>query len=180
MDLPYDIACASKEVQDHYRACIADGQSPRFSEMVSLGIAPGTLGSDRAFQQGRLDGNWLDQLPTKQARRMLREAKSAGISTEGKYYMSGLANASGHRDPAAWVSDRADVLKVAKERRLELKGAVNYTPSDPAPRPQPKGLNPRLVSELAKKEMARDPGLTKAAAAERIRKNHTPHWARNR
>lgn len=179
MDLPLDIACASHDVQQHYRKMIADGQSPRFAEMCALQQAPGVQGDNDSWMRGRRDGNWLDELPKKQAQWMLREAKAAGIDTTGKYYMSGLADKRGHLDGEAWISDRDDVLRVAKKRKLELRGQVNYTPPEGVAPPQrAAGLNPRLVRELARKEMAAEPGLTRKAAEQRVRDRNTPHWKR--
>jgi hypothetical protein len=181
VDLPPDIANASAEVQRHYRKMIADGQTPRWAEMCALQQAPGVHGTNDSWMKGRKNGEWLDALPTKQAKWMLKEAKAAGISTEGKYYMSGIADSRAHLDRDAWVSDREDVLRVAKKRKLELRGQINYQPSGPPEPPKrANGLNPRLVSELAKKEMASEPGLTKRAAEQRIREKHTPHWQRKR
>ena len=177
IELPYDIARASREAQDHYRKLVKDGQSPRFAEMVSLQIAPGLLGSNDAWMRGRKNGEWLDGLPTKQAKWMLKEAKAAGISTEGRYYMSGIADKRCHLDAEAWVSDREDVLRVAKKRKLELRGQVSYQPPEGvAPPKRANGLNPRLVRELAKKEVRENPGTTLRAAERRIRETHTPHW----
>jgi hypothetical protein len=179
MDLPFEIASASPEAQQHYRKMIADGQTPRFAEMCALQIAPGIHGDNDSWMRGRRDGNWLDGLPKKQAQWMLREAKAAGIDTTGKYYMSGLADKRGHLDGEAWISDRDDVLRVAKKRKLELRGQVNYTPPEGVAPPQrAAGLNPKLVRELARKEMAAEPGLTRKAAEQRVRDRNTPHWKR--
>lgn len=179
IDLPYDIANASPEVQRHYRKMISEGQSPRFAEMCSLQAAPAVHGTNDSWMKGRRDGNWMDALPEKQAKWMLKEAKAAGISTEGKYYVSGLADKRGHLDGEAWVSDKDDVLRVAKKRKLELKGQISYTPPEPdGPPKRQNGLNPKLVRELAKKECRAEPGLSLKAAEQRIRAKHTPHWAK--
>jgi hypothetical protein len=56
---------------------------------------------------------------------------------------------------------------------------VNYTPPEGVAPPQrAAGLNPKLVRELARKEMAAEPGLTRTAAEQRVRDKHTPHWKR--
>jgi hypothetical protein len=170
-DLPYDIAHASAEVQAHYRRMIADGQTPRFAEMCSLSQPPGVSGVDRTFQEGHLDGNWLDALPKKQAQRLIREAKSAGISTAGRFYMSGIADKRGARDPKAWVGSRDDVLKVCKERSLAIRGTINYDPGESAP-PKRVDLAPRLVNELVKKELAANPKMKRADAVEAVKKRH--------
>lgn len=179
IDLPLEIAQAGAEVQAHYKKVLAMGYGERWAAMVSLQQAPGVHGDNDSWMRGRRDGNWLDGLPKKQAQWMLREAKAAGIDTTGKYYMSGLADKRGHLDGEAWISDRDDVLRVAKKRKLELRGQVNYTPPEGVAPPQRSaGLNPRLVRELARKEMAAEPGLTRKAAEQRVRDRNTPHWKR--
>jgi hypothetical protein len=179
MDLPLEIAQASAEVQAHYKKMIAAGQSPRFAEMCALQIAPGIHGTDDSFMQGRKNAEWLDKIPKRQAQWMLREAKKAGIVTEGRYYHGGIADSRAHLDPHAWISGKDDLLRVAKKRRLEVRGQVTYTPPEGVAPPQrAAGLNPRLVRELARKEMAAEPGLTRKAAEQRVRDKHTPHWKR--
>jgi hypothetical protein len=180
MELPYEIRTASPEVQAHYRHMIEDGQTERFAIMCALRQAPGTKGSDRAFQEGRLDQNHMQKLPKRQQEWMLRECRAAGIQTKGRIYMSGLADKRGHLDQEAWVSDTSDVLRVAKKRRLEVRGVVNYTPPEGVAPPKRVPLNPKLVSRLAKAEMAKEPGLTRTAAEQRIRERHTPHWHKKR
>lgn len=179
MMMPVSIALASDEVQRHYAKMIRDGQAPAFAEMCALGQPPGTKGTDRAFQEGRLDGNWLDQLPLRQARRIVREAKAAGIDISGKQYISGLADKRGHMDPLAWVSDTGDVKRVAKAKNLSVQGIVNQEAAELPPR-GPVGLNPRIVSEMAKKELAKNPGLTKSQAEKLARDKHTPRWKKRK
>ena len=173
-DLPHDIARASKDVQDHYRKMIADGQTERWSTMCALQQAPATRGMDRTLMEGRYDGSWLDKLPKKQADRIVREAKSAGISTSGRFYMSGLADKRGHLDPMAWIDSTADIKRVAKIRNLEVNGIVNVK-GEPTP-PKRIPLNPKIVEKLSKDMMKKDPKLSKQDAVEAVRSKHTPHW----
>jgi hypothetical protein len=173
-NLPHDIARASKDIQDHYRKMIADGQSPMFSEMCALQQAPATRGMDRTLMEGRYDGSWLDKLPKKQADRMIREARSAGISTSGRFYMSGLADKRGHLDPMAWIDSTDDIKRVAKVRNLEVNGIVNVT-AEPTP-PKRIPLNPKIVEKLSKDMMAKDPKLSKRDAVEAVKDKHTPGW----
>lgn len=176
MDLPFEIASASPEAQAHYRKMIADGQTPRFAEMCALQIAPGVHGTDDSFMQGRKNAEWLDKIPKRQAQWMLREAKKAGISTEGRYYHGGIADSRAHLDPQAWISGKDDLLRVAKKRRLIVQGQVSYDPGDAPPPQRRKSLNPALVREMARKEMAAEPGLTMKAAKQRVVERHTPHF----
>jgi hypothetical protein len=178
MKLPYDIEVASREVQAHYIKMIKEGQTERFAAMAALQQPPGTKGTDRAFQQGRLDGNWLDSLPPRMAKRMVREAKAAGISIAGKYYMSGLADKRGHCDPSAWISDTSDIREVAKARNLEVRGVINVDAHEVEPKKV--DLNPRIAKELAKKEMQKKPGISMQDAIAKVKEKHLPNWRRKR
>lgn len=175
MKLPYEIGIASQAVQSHYIKMVNDGQTERWAEMCALQQPPGTKGTDRAFQQGRLDGNWLDDLPPRQAKKIVREAKAAGIDIAGKQYMSGLANKLGHCDPRAWVSDIADVKRVAKDRNLSVSGIVTVNATDLPPLKQV-DLNPRIARGLAKQEISKNPGLSMRDALAKVKEKHAPRW----
>jgi len=172
--MPPDIANAAPSVQHHYLKMLADGQSPRFAEMCALQQPPGTQGTDRAFQQGRLTGNWMDDMPVHMARRISREAKAAGISITGKQYMSGLADKRGHCDPEAWVSDLSDVRRVAKKRNLQVRGIINVDAIDTPPATV--DLDPKIAKDLAKKEIAKNPKLSMGDAIAKVKAKHTPQW----
>ena len=173
--MPPEILNADPEVQHFWLKMIAEGQTEKWATMCALQRAPGVTGSDRTFMEGRNNQEWLDGLPKRQANYIVKEAKEAGIDIAGKYYMSGLADKRGWCDPKAWVSGRDDVVRVAKERNLEVKGAVNHTPVDELP-PKKTDLNPRIVRELARKEIAKNPSLTKRQAQELVKSKHVPHW----
>jgi hypothetical protein len=126
--------------------------------------------------QGRLDGNWMDGIPARMAKKMAREAKAAGINITGRYYMGGLADRRGHMDPEAWVDSVADIKRVARKRNLNVSGIVNIEghevePTKPA-------LNPKIVNRLAKQAMAGNPKLTKADAVNLVKEKHCPAWKR--
>jgi len=173
-DLPHDIAAAGAAVQAHYRKMIADGQTERWSAMCALQQAPATKGMDRTLMEGRYDGSWLDKLPKRQADRMIREARAAGISTSGRFYMSGLADKRGHLDPLAWIDSTDDIKRVARKRNLEVNGIVNVS-AEPTP-PKRVPLNPKIVEELSRGMMAKDPKLSKRDAVEAVKDKHTPGW----
>lgn len=179
IDLPPDIANASHEVRSHYVRMVQDGQSPRFAEMCALKAPPGTRGTDRAFMQGRLAGEWLNAMPKKQAERLIKQAESAGISTAGKFYMGGLADKRAHLDPEAWVDSAGDVLKVAKKRDLEVHGIVDYVPPQKGP-PKEVDINPRILREHVRKEMKANPKLKRGEAIEKVKDRIVPHWKRKK
>lgn len=176
MTLPPDISNSPKHVQDHYLRMVADGQSERFAMMCALQQPPGTKGSDRAFMEGRLSGNWLDDLPKRQANWMVKEAKAAGINPTGKFYCSGIADKRGHLDPEAWIGSVDDVKRVARARNLTVQGAVSIE-GTPSPRKEV-ALSPGIEKELAAKELAKNPKLSPAEAAEKVRQKHAPRWKR--
>jgi hypothetical protein len=169
--LPPDIATAPASVREHFLKVLALGYGERWAAMVALQQPPGVSGVDRTLQEGRLDGNWLDSLPKKQAQRLIREAKKAGVNPSGKWYFSGIADKRGAGDPRAWVSSRDEVLQVCKDRRLEIKGTINYSPGE-APPPKRIDMAPRLVNELVKKELAANPKMKRADAVEAVKKRH--------
>lgn len=175
-ELPYEIARASKEVQAHYLRMIADGQTERWALMCALQQAPGTKGCDRTFMHGRLNGEWLNELPERQARYMVRDAKAAGIDISGKYYCAGLADKRGWCDEKAWVDSVADIQKVAQARNMSVQGMVNVKAREVEPKRV--GLNPKIVARLAKDAMAKDPKLTKGEAVALVKERHTPRWKR--
>jgi len=172
--MPPEILNAPAHVQQHYIKVLAMGYGEKWATMVSLQQPPGTKGTDRAFQEGRMAGNQWDELPDRQAKKMIREAKAAGISIAGKQYVSGLANKLGHCDPRAWVSDLSDVRSVAKDRNLNVSGLVNIEATEIEPIRH--GLNPRIAKELAKKEIAKNPKLSMQDALVKVKEKHTPKW----
>jgi hypothetical protein len=175
MNLPPELTYASQKQIDHYISMMEDGQSESFSLMCSLGQPPGTQGSDRAFMERRCNSEWLDDMPPHQARRILREAKAAGIDTAGKFYMSGLADKRGHADPEAWISDRSDVERVARKRNLTVEGSVNVKGTVEGP-PESKAISKKAEDRLVKLHMQKDKSLSKSAAKARVHEQHIPKW----
>jgi hypothetical protein len=102
MQIPQQISDRGREAVEVYKNALQYGE--RFAEMCALQIAPGTKGSDRAFMQGRMNNQQLDDMPAESAKWMIKEAKAAGINISGKYYCGGLADkrrcpASGQEAP---------------------------------------------------------------------------------
>lgn len=179
IELPPEIAAASSAVQSHYIRMVEDGQTPRFAAMCALQQAPGTKGTDRAFMQGRLAGEWLNRIPRKQADWLVKQARAAGIDTTGKFYMGGLADGRRWKDPEAWVDSTGDILRVAKKRDLEVHGIVDYVPPEKGP-PKEVDINPRILREHVRKEMQKNPKLKRGEAIERVKDRIVPHWKRKK
>lgn len=175
--LPPDIAAASEQVKAHFLKMIAEGQTSKWSEMCALQMPPGVKGTDRAVMQDRLNGQWLDKMPKKHAKRILDDAKHSGISTSGRYYMSGLADKRGPGDPQAWIESSADILKVAKERNLHVSGIVDYEARETPP-PTSKPLSKRLLKELSAKEKIYHPKADAKELNELVVSKYAPRHKR--
>ena len=173
-DIPHEVKALGLKACKHYLKVLGMGYGERWALMVATQTPPGTKGTDRAFQEGRLDGNWLDSLPPRQAKKMVAEAKAAGINISGKQYVGGLADKRGHMDPEAWVSDTADVKRVAKTRNLTIQGIVQHQGYEPPPKQVT--INPRLERRLVAEEMKARPGLSRADAKEAVLKKYAPRW----
>lgn len=102
----------------------------------------------------------MANMPEWQRSHYLREASKAGISVQGKVYMGGLGRPD---EPHAWVSEKADVETVARERNMSVSGHVKHEAKPVAP--QRTQLADDLVDEMCQAEMKNDPAL-----AERCRK----------
>ena len=170
MDIPFEVREAGREAIDTYQRSVAAGSSERFAVMVALQTPPGTSGSDRAFMQGRMNNQQLDEMPAHSARWMVKEARKAGINISGKYYCGGIADHRGWKDPEAWVSSNDDVLNVAKKRRMSVSGSVNYDPG-PAP-PQRKILSERIIKEEVAKAKRHNPRAKSGELREQIIERH--------
>jgi hypothetical protein len=129
--------------------------------------------------QGRYANEWMKHQPKALTDRMLREAREAGITTSGKFYMGGIADLRAHRDPEAWVDSTSDILRVAKKRDLEVHGIVDYVPPQKGP-PKEIDINPRILNEHVRKEMKANPKLSRGEAVEKVKDRIVPHWKRKK
>lgn len=177
--LPPEIASSTAEVRAHYRSMLAQGLSEAWALMCALQQPPGTRGTDRAFMQGRYANEWMKNQPKALTERMLRDAKAAGISTSGKFFMGGIADRRGHCDPEAWVDSTADIVRVAKKRDLEVHGIVEYVPPQKGP-PKEIDINPKILREHVREEMKANPKLKRGEAIEKVKDRIVPHWKRKK
>ena len=130
-----------------YQKLLSESCPAKFAEMVVCRQPPGVRGTDRSLMEGRLNQQWLDDMPRDHAQHILGEARRAGVSASGKFYMSGLADKRGPADPGAWVDSVSDVKRVAKARNLTVTGICEHK-GEPVPRPKPKRLSARLTREM--------------------------------
>lgn len=175
MDLPFEIRNAPAEVRTHYVRMIQNGQTERWALMCALQTPPGTRQTERAFFEGRNNGEWLNKLPKKQAERMLKAAREAGVNPNGKIYFGGIADKRGIYDPEAWVADASDVKRVAEKRGLDVDGAIKHRSSG---RPVKKSVDiaPDILKRETAYEMAKDPSLSKRDARAKAKDRIVPHW----
>jgi hypothetical protein len=153
VEIPLEVRNLGRDAVATYERALPYGE--RWALMCATQTPPGTKGADRTFMSGRMNQQWLDDMPKKQAKTILAEAKQAGISTAGKVYMGGLADHRRHQDPMAWVDSTGDILKVARARNLTVEGVVNHK-GTPMP-PQRTVLNERIISEELPKYRKRHP-----------------------
>jgi hypothetical protein len=168
MDIPLEVRQRGREAIDLYNRALPHGD--RFAAMVALQAPPGTKGTDRAFMQGRLNNQQLNDMPSRQAKYVAAEAKRAGIDISGKYYCGGVADKRGWRDPQAWVGGNDDVLRVAKARRMIVEGSVNYDPG-PSP-PQRTLISESIVQDEIKKAKRKDPTAKVGELREKVSEKH--------
>jgi len=169
-EVPCSVELAGANAVRHYLKMIRDGQTPRFAEMCATQTPPGVRGTDRAVMQHRLNGEWLDAMPPDQAKRILSEAKAAGISTEGKYYQSGLADKRGPADPMAWIDSASDIKRVAQLRNLHVTGIVEHTAHEVEP--QRKALSDSAMRTLMRKYRKLHPKKKEGELREMIVSKH--------
>lgn len=170
MKVPREVEEAGRSAVATYKKSLASGATEKFAIMCALQVAPGTKGSDRAFMEGRMNNQQLDELPKRMANYMLKEAREAGISVSGKHYVAGLADKRGWRDPSAWVSSVDDVRKVAMRRNLHVSGAVNH--EGIACPPKRVALNERILKEEVSREKKRNPRASAGELREKVIEKH--------
>lgn len=136
-----------------------DGESAakraaRFAKEFSKGKAPYGI-SDCTFMRDSANGKqFAGQEHIGDAYR--RTAETAGVSTTGKKYISGLAAFPG--DPEAWVDGRGDATRLLEKRGWGSEGTVNVKPRQSAEEPKPgPDVAPDLVEKYATEIAMRDP-----------------------
>lgn len=113
----YPTISTDQAVQAAYVQMRRDGQSHAMAEICALRKPPGANNTDRAFLEGRQNGEQLAGLPPQLAKRAAAEYKKAtGRSVpQGSVYVSQLARRP--NDPRAFVDSVGDI-----KRRCEQAG----------------------------------------------------------
>ena len=152
------------EIQGFYDKMRDAGETHTLAEMLAFRAFPGVRGLDADFNRGRCNGEQFAHCPALgDYYRGIAEA--AGVSTTGRTYLRGLAEFPG--DPAAWVGDTSDVLRVAREKGLRVEGAVDYTPPDRAPGAGDVAIAPDIVEARVDAYLAADPEARREDVRER-------------
>lgn len=167
-EVPQEVLRLGRDAIFTYLRALKYGE--RWALMCATQTPPGTKGTDRAFMEGRLNGQQFDDMPERMAKQMLREAHAAGISTTGKYYVGGIADKRAYCDPEAWVDSTADIVKVAQKRNLTVEGAVTHK-GTPVP-PKRQVLSERIIKEDMRYYRKLHPGKSKAELREMIINTH--------
>lgn len=109
------------EIQGRYEDMRLAGESHNMADMLAHRTGPG-IRSDSIFNEAKFSSD--SGLIGVQQKWLRQQAESAGVSTNGKWYCSGLASFPG--DPTAWVGDRGDVLRIAREKNMTVHGYVEH------------------------------------------------------
>lgn len=126
---PYSRLSRSSDVQVAYFKMRILGQSHRMAEMLATRSFPGIRGTDSTFMSGsHMQDGLLDGVRQ-------RMAAQAGVDTNGRRYIAGLARFPG--DPEAWVSGLSDVKRICSDRGWNCHGAFEYEAPEPWSPPAP-------------------------------------------
>jgi hypothetical protein len=165
-DVPECIRRAGPEVVAFYERLLSEGQTQRWAEMCALQQPPGLKGTDRAYMEGRLNNQQLDNMAPHQAKALVALARKGGVNPSGKYYAAGLADKRGAADPGAWVDSIADVKRVAEIRNLTVEGAVTHK-GRPQPRPHVP-LSERATRQMMQRERPNHPNMKQGELRELV------------
>lgn len=148
-------------VQARYVEMRRNGESHNMAEMLATRSFPG-FSTDDTFMRGWKTGEQFADNPAL-GNYYRQVAESQGCSTQGKAYISGLAEYPG--DPRAWVGGKSDVLAVARERNLNVEGLVSHRGYTPDPTPDVDVAQDILfdrASDFVAQGMKKDEAIAKA------------------
>ena len=149
----YRKQCEDSGRPDFYEHLIDEGNNPGFAAMLAMQSPAGAKGTERAFLEGQQ--HWADKIHPKGAQELHRQAKKAGISTQGKKYISGLGRPN---DPMAWISTQDDVKAALKAKGFSATGGVNYE-APPQEFKKKKRMGDDVVNRFMSEELQKNPSL---------------------
>lgn len=160
-DYPYASRLNSAQLLEYMKMRFS-GESHTMSELLASRSFPG-IKTDAIFNEGRFSGE-AGRIGMEQ-RWLQEQAEAVGVSTTGKFYCRGLADFPG--DPTAWVSDRGDVLRVAREKNMTVHGYVEHEGRQVEP-----AADVRIADDLVEGEvneiMAECPGADREMVREEV------------
>lgn len=160
--MPFPTISRDPAVQAAYEKMRKNGQSHSIAEMCATRTPTGLFGTERAFMQGKIHNNGVDDNPS--GRRLIERAQKAGINISGKRYVSALGGHNSHltgkrgpENPYAWVGGVDEVAAICRKEgyaceELRIKG------SEPPPMLQNR-LAADIVEEIADEKLRQNPGL---------------------
>lgn len=154
--------CKTPDQLDLYLRCRANGCNRKLAICLAMKSFPGVK-SDAIFNEGKFSGE-SGRIGVQELWRR-EQAEKVGVSTNGKWYCSGLADFPG--DPTAWVGDRGDVLRVARKKNMTVHGYVESQGHESDP-----GEDLPIAQEIIDREvdsfMEMSPGANREAVADSI------------
>ncbi len=163
--------------QRHYELCLANGCGERLASSLATQRAPYGKCRNNVLR-GHSIGEEFEGDDRMQAR-YRRHAKKAGVSLNGKKFISQLATYPG--DPEAWISTAEDVKRICKKRNWTCRGMVEHKHHENPPR-ESIPMDKQIFAEEVQRECEKDPGKlhklekTKAEVWDKI----TPGYKKNR
>jgi putative FmdB family regulatory protein len=118
------------EVMKPMRDAASPEQCPACGSSASRVFTAPQVKTSNTFLAGRPMGG--GQFSDKTRDHMLRMAREAGVSTDGKAYDGRIARFPG--DPEAWVQSPDDVKRVLEKRGWSAEGDINVKGEQKAPR----------------------------------------------
>lgn len=125
----FEIISGNPQIQAEYEAMRAKGESHNMAEMLALQAFPFSKDENRILFEGR---------------------------ESGKVYMSQLARFP--NDPRAYVSNAADIHRIASEDNLEITGAVSHKRERDVLPEKNIPIDEKIVEREVQRELAIDPG----------------------
>ena len=153
--------------QARYENMRLDGQSHNMAEMLATRSFPGVK-TDAVFNEGKFSGDMGKVGPHQLWLKL--QAEAAGISTAGKWYCSGLASFPG--DPTAWVGDRGDVLRIAREKNMTVHGYVEHEAHETDPGGDVP-IDESIVNDEVEEILSRNPHVNAEEVREQVRSIRT-------
>lgn len=150
---------AGPDIFQFYLDLIAAGSTPVMAHMLASRRGPEARNTDKSFCSGAQ--RRMSTMNQDMRKEMLKRAHKAGVKTEGKYFVGGLGR---YEDQKAWVSGADDVLRVAKERNLNVEGVINHK-AQKLDQPPPKKRMAEDVMQARLAKYAQDPQV-----AEKLKK----------